>query len=90
MNGNVCSDRNSVERRSMQTQQITIRVTPEAASLYECASDEERRKLDALMSLRLSEARQPCRSLEEIMHDATEEARARGLTEDALDEILNE
>ena len=73
----------------MHTQQITIRVTPEAASVYESTSDEERRKLDALMSLLLSEARQPSRSLEGIMHDATEEARECGLTEDALDEILS-
>ena len=74
----------------MQTQQITIQVTPEAAGVYESASERERRKLDALLSLRLTEARQTSRPIEEIMRDATAEARERGLTEDILNEILSE
>jgi len=74
----------------MQTQQITIHVTPEAAGVYESASDEERRKLDALLSLRLTEAQQTSRPIEEIMCDATAEAREHGLTEDILNEILRE
>ena len=74
----------------MPTQQITIHVTPEAAGVYESASEEERRKLDALLSLRLTEGRQTCRPIEEIMRDATAEAREHGLTEDALNEILSE
>ena len=59
---------------SMETQEITIRVTPEAASVYQSASDEERRKLDVLLSLRLSEVRQPPRPIQEIMRDASREA----------------
>ena len=66
----------------MLTQQITVHSTPEAAGVYESAPEEERRKLDALLSLRLTEARQTSRPIEEIMRDATEEARERGLTED--------
>lgn len=71
----------------MISKEITIRVTPEAASIYESASEQERRKLDALLSLRLSETSKSRRSISEIMQEATEEARARGLTEDILKEI---
>ncbi|MBM4050928.1 MAG: hypothetical protein FJ279_38015 [Planctomycetes bacterium] len=66
----------------MQTQEITIHVTPEAASIYKSASEQERRKLDALLSLRLSEVSRPSRSLKEIMREASREARKRGLTEE--------
>jgi len=66
----------------VQTQEITIHVTPEAASIYKSASEQERRKLDALLSLRLSEVSRPSRSLKEIMREASREARKRGLTEE--------
>jgi hypothetical protein len=74
----------------MQAHAITIQVTPEAADVYESASEAERRKLDALVSLRLTEARQTSRPIEEIMREASAEARERGLTEDILNEILSE
>jgi Cdc6-like AAA superfamily ATPase len=74
----------------METKEITIRVTPEAATIYQTASEQERLKLDALLSLSLSETAMPSRSLEEIMREASREARERGLTEDALKEILDE
>ena len=50
----------------------------------------ERRKFNALLSLRLSEAAEPSRSLKEIMREASQEAQQRGLTTDLLKEILNE
>jgi len=74
----------------METKQITVRVTPEAATIYESATEQERRKLDALISLRLSEVVESSRSLKEIMREASREARMRGLTEDILKEILDE
>ena len=74
----------------METHEITIRVTPEAASVYESASDQERRKLDALLSLRLSEMTVPSRSVREIMQEASKEARERGLTVGMLREMLDE
>ena len=74
----------------METREITIRVTPEAATIYQSASEQERLKLDALLSLRLSEAAEPSRSLKEIMREASREAQERGLTEDMLKEILDE
>ena len=74
----------------MISKEITIRVTPEAASIYESASEQERRKLDALLSLRLCETAEPSRSISEIMKEASKEAKSRGLTEDILKEILDE
>lgn len=65
----------------MISKKITIRVTPEAASIYESASEQERRTLDALLSLRLSEIAEPSRSINEIMKEASKEAQSRGLTE---------
>ena len=50
----------------------------------------ERRNLDALLSLRLSEAAEPSPSLKAIMREARQEAQKRGLTTDLLKEILNE
>lgn len=74
----------------METQEITIRVPAEAARRYESASEETRRKLNALLGIWLSEAEQPTRPLEEIIRDASEQARRNGLTPEQLDEILNE
>ncbi|MEW6666999.1 MAG: hypothetical protein AB1512_17490 [Thermodesulfobacteriota bacterium] len=74
----------------METQEITIRVTPEVARIYRFASDEERRRLDALLSLRLSEVADSSLSLEEIMRKASEEAQSRGLTPEILKDILDE
>lgn len=73
----------------MQTREITIRVTPEAARLYQSASEQERRKLDLLLSLQLTQTAQPSRPLEQLMREASEEAQARGLTPEILNEILD-
>lgn len=72
----------------MQTKEITIRVTPDAAEIYETASKQEKRKLDALLSIRLSESTNTQRPLEEIMNEASQEAKQRGLTEDKLNTLL--
>jgi hypothetical protein len=49
----------------MQTEEITIRVDPEAARAFRAASEQERQKLDLLLSLRLHEALHPSDSLQE-------------------------
>ena len=74
----------------METQTIRIRVSPEAAQTYESAPNEQQRKLDALLSLKLSEVNQGKRSLEEIMSDISRKAQKRGMTPDILGSILNE
>ena len=73
----------------MTTQEITIRVAPTAAAVYLAASEEDRRKLDALISLRITEAAQQTRPLRGIIRDASSEAQAKGLTPELLQEILD-
>ena len=74
----------------MEAKPITIRVTEEAARTYETASPEEQRKLDALLSLKLSEIRRTGKSLEEIMSEISRKAQERGMTPEILESILNE
>jgi hypothetical protein len=74
----------------MQTEEITIRVDPEAAEAYRSASDDVRRKLDLLLSLRLHEALRPGKSLPEVMREISRKAQERGLTPDILESILHE
>ena len=73
----------------MATRTISIRVTDEAARTYESASEGDRRKLDALLSIQLARARQPGRSLEEVISEMSRKAQERGLTPEILDEILD-
>lgn len=72
----------------MGTREITIRVDAEAAKVYATASAEERKKIDLLLSLRLSEITGPSESLEQVMRETSRAARSRGLTEKKLDELL--
>ena len=61
----------------MTTDQITINVAPDVARAYRDANDEDRRKLDVLLSLRLTEAFRPDRSLQELMREIGTSARSR-------------
>lgn len=64
----------------MALREISIRVSDQAANAYEAATPQQRRKLDALLTLRLTEAAGSSRTLEDIMDDMAAQARARGLT----------
>ena len=74
----------------METKTIQIRVSPEAAQAYETASREEQRKLDVLLSLKLSEVGRAKRPLEVIMSEISHKAQQRGMTPEILESILNE
>ena len=74
----------------METKTITIRVSAEAARAYEGAPAEERRKMDALLSLKLREVTRKKRPLEEIMSEISRNAQQRGLTPEILEQILHE
>jgi hypothetical protein len=74
----------------MNAEPITIQVDPEAALAYRSVSDQERRKLDLLLSLRLREVTRPGASLEDVMDDLSRNAQERGLTPDILQAILDE
>jgi hypothetical protein len=72
----------------MTTRTISIRVSDDAARAYEAASEDDRRKLDALLTIQLAQARQPHRPLEEVMSEMSRKAQQRGLTPEVLGEIL--
>jgi hypothetical protein len=74
----------------MESREITIRVDADAAKAYAAASAEEREEIDLLLSLRLSQVTGPSAPLERVMREISESARARGLTEDRLKEMLRE
>ena len=74
----------------METRTITIRVSPEAARAYETAPAEQQRKLDILLSLKLTEVGRCNRPLEVIMSEISRKAAERGLTETILESILDE
>jgi hypothetical protein len=75
---------------AMLTREITIRVAPDVANAYLDASEEERRKLDLLLSLRLQDVMRRGESLDEVIRDVSEKAQARGLTPEVLTSILND
>jgi hypothetical protein len=74
----------------MAVEELTIRVDHEAAEAYRSRSDEERRKLDLLLSLQLREATRDDGSLREVMRDISRKAQQRGLTPEILRDILDE
>lgn len=72
------------------TDQITVSVDSDVAELYRSSSSEERRKLDLLVSLRLRDAAESRRSLEDIVQEVSRNARRRGLNEEILQSLLAE
>jgi hypothetical protein len=74
----------------MKTKKITIRVDENAANAYRSAPEEDRRKLDLLLSLRLSEATRSAGSLKDVMREISRKAQDRGLTAEVLESILDE
>ena len=73
----------------MATEEITLRVSTEAAQAYRDATPQEQLKLEALVSLQLLGQLQPRRSLDAIIADMSQQAQARGLTPESLDELLD-
>lgn len=74
----------------METKPITIRVNSEAAHIFETAPEEQRRKFEVLLSLKLTQATREKRTLEEVMDDISQKAQERGLTPELLESILND
>ena len=74
----------------MEKEQITIQVDAEAARAFKSASAEDRRKLEALISIRLREVTRTRESLKAIMNEISQKAEERGLTPEILKAILNE
>jgi hypothetical protein len=74
----------------MSTEIISIRVDAEAASAFKALPEADRRKLEAILSIRLTEIRQHPESLDSVMREISEKAKARGMTPDILDSLLDE
>ena len=69
---------------------ITVSVDPDVADVYRSASDDDRRKLDLLINLRLREVTAPGSSLRTLLLEISRDARRRGLTPEILQSILDE
>jgi hypothetical protein len=68
---------------------ITIQLDPQTARAYEAARPEDRRKMQALLSLWLRElAASEYPSLQQILDDVGQKAKERGLTPEVLDSLL--
>jgi hypothetical protein len=75
----------------MGTTTITIPVDSELARVYNSASPEVRRKIQAFISLWLSELAAPGgKSLDELMDSISDKAQARGLTPEILETLLHD
>ncbi len=69
---------------------ITLEVDERAAQAYRATPPEDRRKLERLLSLRLTEYLQNPASLEDIMRRMSWEAARNGLTPEILQDILDD
>ena len=69
---------------------ITVSVDPDVADVYRSASDDDRRKLDLLINLRLREATASRSPLRTVLLEISRDARRRGLTPEILQSILDE
>ena len=68
---------------------ITIPLDPQTARAYESAPREEKRKIQALLSLWLRElAAGEYPSLQQVLDEVGRKAKARGLTSEMLDSLL--
>lgn len=68
---------------------ITIPLDPQTSRAYESASPQEKRKIQALLSLRLRElASGQYPSLQQVLDDVGRKVQARGLTPEILDSLL--
>lgn len=70
--------------------QITVSVDSDVADVYRSASDDDRRKLDLLVNLRLRDATRAKKSLKDVMLEISQNAQQRGLTPEILQSLLDE
>lgn len=68
---------------------ITITLDPQTARAYDSVGPEEKRKIQALLSLWVRElAASEYPSLEQVLDDVSRKAKTQGLTTEILDSIL--
>jgi len=78
-----------IESIVIRTDVINIRVDAEVARAFEASSEEYRRRLEAVLNIRLSEIIHTGESLPAVMQEISNKAKMRGLTE-ILDSLLND
>lgn len=71
-------------------QKITIEVSPEIAEAYRSASPQEHQKIQAIISILLQKSGDDVAFLRELMDEISDRAKAKGLTPEILESILNE
>jgi hypothetical protein len=74
----------------MSTEIISIRVDAEAARTFNALPVEDRKKLEVLLSIRLSEVTHQSESLDDVLREISERAKSRGLTPEILKSLLDE
>ena len=74
----------------MQTEKISFEVSRKTAQVFRSASPEERQRIQAMIEMSLMSREEAADQLERIMDDMSRTARERGLTDDLLEEILND
>lgn len=74
----------------MTTEEITLRVTPEAAEAFRRASPADQLKLETLVSFQLLAKLQPPRPLDDIIEDISKRAQEEGLTPELLEDLLRD
>ena len=79
-----------LENRAVDTEVINIRVDAETARTFKSLPDEDRRKIEALLSIRLSDVSRSAESLDAIMKEIADKAKARGLNPEILKSLLDE
>jgi len=73
----------------MENRTITIPLDPQTARAYDSAGPDEKRKMQALLSLWLRDltaGEHP--SLREVLDDVASKAKSRGMTPEILDSLL--
>ena len=75
----------------MQTEPITIQVPPALAEAYRSAPPERQRKMELYMALRLRDFEAtPAVPFNQAWTELAEEAKANGITEEAIEALLRE
>jgi len=74
----------------MEKKTIQIQVRADLAERFEAFSEEKKRKIETLLSLRLNDLMKDNPPIEEIMDRMSDYAQSQGLTPKILESILND
>ena len=78
------------DNTEMREDTINIRVDSATARSFRAMCEEDRRKLEVLLSIRLSEITRNSESLDAVLRETRERAKAGGLTPQILKSLFDE